>query len=251
MKIRFTLGTNTDGESVKLPVIPPSFNENFTDKIEYYTSINGLEHSIYKPAGARNLTFESYFPFTSSDPLATGSSWEEPMFYVNFFQEAERNLQPVRLTITEELSRDLDGSGKYTKGEYFAVERMYIPHLTWTYKAKSYDIWYKLDLKEYCPAGTKGKVSSDDKKYLGNYKKRSTSGGGYTVGNIISVSGIGKKYLTNSKIEELYFGKTKVNFSNDRCKILAKNKDYYCVQSTSGTKRAWINSASATIQLEE
>ena len=85
MKIRFTLGTNTDGESIKLPVIPPSFNENFTDKIEYYTSINGLEHSIYKPAGARNLTFESYFPFTSSDPLATGSSWEEPMFYVNFF----------------------------------------------------------------------------------------------------------------------------------------------------------------------
>ncbi len=110
MKIRFTLGTNTDGESIKLPVIPPSFNENFTDKIEYFTSINGLEHSIYKPAGARNLTFESYFPFTSSDPLATGSSWEEPMFYVNFFQEAERNLQPVRLTITEELSRDLDSA---------------------------------------------------------------------------------------------------------------------------------------------
>lgn len=250
MKIRFTLGTNTNGNSIKLPVIPPSFNENFSEKVEYYTTINGVEHSIYKPAGARNLSFDSYFPFTSSDPLATGDSWKEPMYYVNFFQDAERNLQPVRLTITEELSRDLDDTGKYTKGEYFSVERMYIPHLTWTYKAKSYDIWYKLELKEYCPRGVDSKTTTNDSKYLGNYQKRSTSGGGYAVGDIVTVSGTCKKYLTKSKIEELYFGKTDIKFSSDKCKILSKKKDQFCIQTIDGTKRAWTDSKTTMI-LEE
>jgi hypothetical protein len=237
MKIRFTLGTNSDGTSIKLPVIPPIFNEKFTDNTEYFTTINGYTHSITKFASPRNLTFESYFPFTPEDPLATGDSWKEPMYYVDFFQSAEELLVPVRLTLTEELSRNLDGSGNYTKSEYISVERMYIPHLTWSYKAKSLDIWYTLELKEFRPMIKFNLQSNQDFRKV--ISARATSKGGYCIGDIVIVSGICKKYLTDSKIEELYFGTNEVKFSKETCKVLAKNKNSFCVQNTSTGKRGW------------
>lgn len=236
MKIRFTLGTNENGTSIKLPVIPPLFNEKFTDNIEYFTTINGYTHSINKFASPRNLTFESYFPFTPEDSLATGDSWHEPMHYVDFFQKAEENLEPVRLTVTEELSRNLD-SAAYKTSSYISVERMYLPHLTWSYKAKSFDIWYTLELKESKPMGKSTLKSNEEFRKI--IASRSTSGGGHCVGDIVTVSGTCKKYLTDSKIEELYFGKNEVKFSKETCKILSKNKDSFCIQNTSTGKRGW------------
>lgn len=177
MRIRFAYLDGNNYRKIYLPVIPPNFEEKFADKIEYVTTINGLEKSIPKLAGAKSITFQSYFPFNIDDPLAT-ESFNTPDYYVSFFNEAQAKKQPVKMSITGDTILDL-----------FETERWYYPSIQWQYKAKSYDIWYTLSLKEYLPIAYTRTIA--DSK--GRIKQTTRKKDGFSKGDIVTVTG---DYLT-------------------------------------------------------
>lgn len=234
MRIRFAYLDGSDYRKIYLPVIPPNFAEKFADKTEYVTTINGLEKSIPKLAGAKTVTFNSYFPFNIDDPLAS-EEFNTPDYYVNFFNDCQANKRAVKMSITGDTILDL-----------FQTERWYLPSVQWEYKAKSFDIWYTLTLKEYLPIKYATSIVTSTGK-----KRQKRKHDGFAVNNIVTVTG---EYLTTIQIsggaKQGVFNSTQrgdnQTFVDETCKIILiqENKEngykYYVQSSESFSKAGWV-----------
>ena len=240
MHIRFAYQNGSDYRKIYLPVIPPNFSEKFSDKTEYVTTINGIEKSIPKLPGAKTVTFQSYFPFNIDDPLAS-EPFNTPDYYVNFFNECQAEKRAIKMSITGDTIMDL-----------FQTERWYLPHIQWEYKAKSFDIWYTLTLKEFVPVKYATAVVTSTGL---NRNKRKNDG--FAINNIVTVSG---DYLTTGQLDTNSWNakeKYRINegiknqsFVDEICKILIiepnrENGYKYYVQGIDSTyKYGWVQQAS-------
>lgn len=246
MRIRFAYLDGSNYRKIYLPVIPPNFSEKFADKTEYVTTINGVEKSIPKLAGAKTVTFNSYFPFDINDQLAT-EQFNTPDYYVSFFNDCMANKRAVKMSITGDTILDL-----------FQTERWYLPNIQWEYKAKSFDIWYTLTLKEYIPIKyAKAIVMSSGKE--NSIQKRKNDG--FAVGDVVTVNG---DYKTTSQISppssdplavEKYRTWLETNSQNQffmdevcKIKIIEPNSmngyKYYVQSSDNFNKAGWVQQSS-------
>lgn len=242
MRIRFAYLDGNNYRKIYLPVIPPNFEEKFADKTEYITTINGLEKSIPKFAGAKTVTFQSYFPFNIDDPLLT-EQFNTPDYYVSFFNDCMNSKRAVKMSITGDTIMDL-----------FQTERWYLPSIQWQYKAKSFDIWYTLTLREYLPINyAKAIVSSTGKQAEIQKRKKD----GFAVNDIVTVTG---DYLTSAQLDtnswhakekyKINLGIENQSFVDEICKILIiqPNREtgykYYIQGIDSMSKYGWVQSTS-------
>ena len=240
MRIRFAYLDGNTYRKIYLPVIPPNFEEKFSDKTEYITTINGLEKSIPKFAGAKTVTFQSYFPFNIDDPLLT-EQFNTPDYYVSFFNDCMNSKRAVKMSITGDTVMDL-----------FQTERWYLPSIQWQYKAKSFDIWYTLTLREYLPLTyAKAIVSSTGRQAEIQKRKKD----GFAVNDIVTVTG---DYLSiiqisgNSKLG--VFNSTQrgdnQNFVDEVCIIKSIERNpadgykYYVQSLDSFSKKGYVQQTS-------
>lgn len=234
MRIRFAYQNGSDYRKIYLPVIPPNFSEKFSDKTEYVTTINGIEKSIPKLPGAKTVTFQSYFPFNIDDPLAS-EPFNTPDYYVNFFNECQSEKRAIKMSITGDTIMDL-----------FQTERWYLPHIQWEYKAKSFDIWYTLTLKEFVPVKYATAVVTSTGKQRSKRKND-----GFAINNIVTVTG---DYLTTMQIsgnskQGIFNTSVRADnqtFVDEVCKIILiqENREngykYYVQSSENFSKAGWV-----------
>ena len=238
MRIRFAYQNGSDYRKIYLPVIPPNFSEKFSDKTEYVTTINGIEKSIPKLPGAKTVTFQSYFPFNIDDPLAS-EPFNTPDYYVSFFNECQAEKRAIKMSITGDTIMDL-----------FQTERWYLPHIQWEYKAKSFDIWYTLTLKEFIPVKYATAVVTST-----GLKRQKRKNDGFAINNIVTVTG---DYLTTIQIsgnskQGIFNTDVRADnqtFVDEVCKIILiqENREngykYYVQSSENFSKAGWVQQSS-------
>lgn len=224
MAIRFFIKFN--GQVVQLPVNPEeikivSSGNNKTEEIVKLGEIN-----ILRSKKLRECSIECFLPATSDGPhVLTKGKFEDPQFYIDFFNEIRDSLKPCRFIISD------------TDINMLASIEEFSPGL----KAGDDDTHYTLTFKEYKAYGPKivtikapetAQAPAIVEKPAAQRPKS-----GFAIGDSVTVSG---KYWYSS-YGDGPFG-TFNNFSGKISHIVAdKGRKYrYHITTPTGGYRGWV-----------
>lgn len=120
---------------IQLPVNPEDITINGTSNNSTVDTVGQGEISNIGFPGLKELTISSFFPkrYTGELYINTGGQFEEPDFYITFFEDIKKAREPFRLIIT-----DLDINMLVS-----------IESFSNTYAYGTDDVDYELELKEY------------------------------------------------------------------------------------------------------
>lgn len=225
--IRFFFTHN--GRVVQLPYNPEKIEVSKPGNNET-TEIIGLgEINLLKDRKLKEFSVESFFPrFDTAYGVLTSGDFEEPEFYVDFFNSVYEAKEPMQFTV----------SGTHID------EMVSIENFSWYLVAQDEDTHYVLGLKEYKEHKplVQAKADSNTKAQSASTTTRSNTSGKITIGSDVIVNG---QLHVDSYGAGL--GKTLKSYKGKISSIKDGRTCPYHVTTPSGDWLGWV--ASAAVKL--
>lgn len=232
MAIRFFF--EYDRKVVQLPVNPPSLSIGSGSNNKNLDIISLGEITILRQKKLSSCSIECFFPakINQNAPyVLTKGSFEEPQFYIEFFEKIRNDKRPVRFIVTDTEVNML------VSIESFAVER----------NALDDDVSYKLELMEYRVHSAKEvKIDSTSTGVVATVSTSRASARQQTkfaIGDVVVANG---KYWYDS------YGSSPFGIAKNRTVkighiVADKSRKYrYAIYTLSGGALGWVSESQLT-----
>lgn len=142
MRNKYKFYADIGGDTIEFPVNPEEYTISYPADHKTYDVLDVGEVIVPRLPSLMEVSWESYFPGDSEDPLISGHDWRDPGDYVEAIKDAMDNQEICDLVISR-----YDASG----------DRMYdtnisavITNFETTEKGgEAGDVYYKITFKEY------------------------------------------------------------------------------------------------------
>lgn len=142
MQNRYKFFADIGGDTIEFPVNPKEYTISYPTDHKTYDILNIGEIIVPRLPSLMEVSWDSYFPGNSNDPLTYGHDWMEPGDYVEAIKDAMDNQEICDLVI----SRYDAGGGRMYDTNISAV----IAEFETTEKGgEAGDVYYKIKFKEY------------------------------------------------------------------------------------------------------
>lgn len=142
MRNRYKFYADIGGDTIEFPVNPKEYTISYPTDHKTYNVLDIGEIIVPRMPSLMEVSWESYFPGDTNDPLIMGHDWMDPSEYVELITESRDNKEICDLVISR-----WDASG----GKMFDTN---ISALISDFKAtekggEAGDVYYKIAFKEY------------------------------------------------------------------------------------------------------
>lgn len=162
------------GNLITLPLSPESFVTKITSRNKTYSSLKSGEINIIKDVGLRDFSFTVFLP-EKGNIYFDKNTYNEPIFYLNYFRQIKLDEKPVRLMISRTLPKGneiFEGNVLVTLENYTVRENA----------GEEGNFWVSLEFKEYVNLNTiQIKEISENKIVLENTTANKPAEKSYTV----------------------------------------------------------------------
>ncbi|WP_349672542.1 hypothetical protein [Lacrimispora sp.] len=142
MRNRYKFFADIGGDTIEFPVNPKEYTISYPADHKTYDILDIGEIIVPRLPSLMEVSWDSYFPGNSDDPLIYGHDWMEPGDYVEAIKDAMDNQEICDLVI----SRYNAGGGRMYDTNISAV----IADFETTEKGgEAGDVYYKIKFKEY------------------------------------------------------------------------------------------------------
>lgn len=142
MRNRYRFYADMGGETVEFPVNPKEYTVSYPTDHKTYDILDIGEIIVPKLPSLMEVSWESYFPGNSHDPLVQGHDWMEPGDYVEAITSAMNEKEICDLVICR---RDAIGGRMFDTN----ISAIVTKFETVEKGGEAGDVYYKIAFKEY------------------------------------------------------------------------------------------------------
>lgn len=142
MRNKYKFFADVGGDTIEFPVNPKEYTISYPADHKTYDILDIGEIVNPRLPSLVEVSWESYFPGNSDDPLIYGHDWKEPGDYVEEIKEAMDNKEICDLVISR---YDASGSRMYDTNISAVIDSFE----TTEKGGEAGDVYYKIKFKEY------------------------------------------------------------------------------------------------------
>jgi hypothetical protein len=142
MRNRYKFFADIGGDTIEFPVNPKEYTISYPADHKTYDILDIGEIIVPRLPSLMEVSWDSYFPGNSDDPLIYGHDWMEPGDYVEAIKDAMDNQEICDLVISR---YDAGGSRMYDTN----ISAVIADFETTEKGGEAGDVYYKIKFKEY------------------------------------------------------------------------------------------------------
>jgi len=142
MRNKYKFFADIGGDTIEFPVNPKEYTISYPTDHKTYDILDKGEIIVPRLPSLMEVSWESYFPGNSDDPLIYGHDWTEPGDYVEAIKEAMDNQELCDLIISR---HNASGSKMYDTN----ISALITEFETTEKGGEAGDVYYKIQFKEY------------------------------------------------------------------------------------------------------
>lgn len=142
MRNKYKFFADMGGDTIEFPVNPKEYTISYPSDNKTYNILDKGEIVIPRLPALMEVSWESYFPGDSDDPLIYGHDWSAPGDYVEAIIDARDNREICDLVISR---YDARGSRMYDTNIGVVIDNFE----TTEKGGEAGDVYYKIKFKEY------------------------------------------------------------------------------------------------------
>ncbi len=142
MRNKYKFFADIGGDTIEFPVNPKEYTVSYPADHKTYNILDKGEIVVPRLPSLMEVSWESYFPGSSEDPLIYGHDWAEPGDYVEAIKDAMDNKEICDLVISR---YDARGSRMFDTNISAVIDSFE----TTEKGGEAGDVYYKIKFKEY------------------------------------------------------------------------------------------------------
>ena len=142
MRNKYKFFADMGGDTIEFPVNPKEYSISYPSDNKTYNVLDIGEIVVPRLPSLMEVSWESYFPGDSDDPLIYGHDWTDPGDYVEAIIDARDNQEICDLVISR---YDAQGSKMFDTNISAVIESFE----TIEKGGEAGDVYYKIKFKEY------------------------------------------------------------------------------------------------------
>lgn len=142
MRNKYKFYADIGGNTIEFPVNPEEYTVSYPTDHSAYNVMNTGEIIVPRLPSLMLVSWESYFPGDSNDPLIMGHDWEEPGDYVEVIKDAMDEVEVCDLVISR---YDARGDRMYDTN----ISAVITKFETTEKGGEAGDVYYKIEFSEY------------------------------------------------------------------------------------------------------
>lgn len=142
MRNKYKFFADIGGDTIEFPVNPKEYTISYPSDNKTYNVLDIGEIVVPRLPSLMEVSWESYFPGDSDDPLIYGHDWEDPGDYVEAIIDARDNQEICDLVISR---YDAQGSKMFDTNISAVIDSFE----TTEKGGEAGDVYYKIKFKEY------------------------------------------------------------------------------------------------------
>jgi hypothetical protein len=142
MRNKYKFFLDVGGDTIEFPVNPKEYTVSYPADHKTYDILDIGEIVIPRLPSLMEVSWDSYFPGDSDDPLIYGHDWDDPENYVEAIKDAMDNKEVCDLVISR---YDARGRRMYDTNISAVIDSFE----TTEKGGESGDVYYKIKLREY------------------------------------------------------------------------------------------------------